>query len=95
MLLFWAAVASSVLLACCEVLLCRPVEDFIASENKTVHCNSSVPVCNLTLTVEMLQSMVSYETYSSGGRSPRGHRMLVNQSTGHLCRVTARPSPQT
>ena len=87
MLLFWAAVASSVLLACCEVLLCRPVEDFIASKNKTVHCNSSAPVCNLTLTVEMLQSMVSYETYSSGGRSPRGHRMLVNQSTGHLCRA--------
>ena len=87
MLLFWVVVASNLLIVCPEALHCRPVEEFASLEEKAIHCNSTAPVCNLTLTVEMLQTMVSYESYSSGGRSPRGHRVYVNQSTGHICRA--------
>lgn len=90
MLLFNAVVVSSLLLVCCGVFHCRPVEQFTSHEEKVIHCNSSAPVCSLTLAVEMLQSMVSYETYGSGGRSPRGHRVFVNQSTGHICRADGR-----
>ena len=74
-------------MVCSEGFHCRPVEEFTSIEEKVIRCKSSSPVCNLTLTVEMLQSMVAYESYSTGSRSPRGHRVFVNQSTGHICRA--------
>ena len=67
---------------------CQPLEKFHYGTNTTtIHCEESAPDCTVTLTVEMLQTMVMYEVFRDGRRSPRGHMAFINKTTGELCRA--------
>ena len=67
---------------------CQPLESFhFGLEHTTVHCELQDTVCVITLSIEMLQTMIMYEVYWDGTRSPRGHMAFVDEKNGEICRA--------